>query len=285
MGLEAFEDLDGWERADDAAREEAVQALCASLGGDGSFEPAPAAGVYAVVVHRPTGLSFVAIPGGRFQMGLRESDLSALREAAPDTPATILAQLEKDAAGMRPVREVTVAPFLLGRSVLDAPTVERLTSGRLSGRFCHRMGWSAARELASSLGFRLVSEAEMEWTAREGGRQAFAFDAARQLSRLPAAREEVSSRFGLERIFDDAWCEDGYHPTYAGAPSTSEAWTSDAYRDPSWMNGAPCGVARGYGPPDELEGWSDVWSFLAALRGSYTRKKGYVRLARSLRAS
>ena len=112
---------------------------------------------------------------------------------------------------------------LVARSLLDRTQVKRLSQGRLDFDALPRRD---ARSLAHALGFRLPSEAELEWLARDGGSTRFTLDAATTVG---------PSRFGVEMLFHGQWAEDDWHSSYEGATGVSAPW----------LDGEPCGVCRG----------------------------------------
>ena len=102
--------------------------------------------------------------------------------------------------------------------------------------------------------FRLPSEAELEYSAREGGRLTFVNDGGRVWSK---GRQwpEVSG-WSLGGMSYAAWAVDEWHDDYVGAPATSTPWTA---------GGLP-GVYRGglMHPPETEE---ELLYGLAAYRG------------------
>ncbi|WP_437954915.1 hypothetical protein WME76_25550 [Sorangium sp. So ce119] len=254
-------------------RRSLCRSLAASLG-DGWSAGEPTEDLDALpLVHQPTGLAFVVVPGGAFEMGLTEEDVAELRACMGDAwNDDIAANLARDAASLGPVRRVQVSPFLVARSYLQAKEVERLSGGRFQGDYCYRLGWADARQLAASHGFRLASEAELEWLARDGGRSAFTLDAARRLEEIGGDSELLRSRFGVLDLFETQWAEDDYHPSYEGAPDTSAPWRS----------GAGTGVARGLSRPEYVEEPHQITGLLAALRTNETQREATLRFARDL---
>lgn len=273
MTKQALQDVTEFARLGIEERRGLGRSLAAALG-DGWSAEEPAADLDALpLVHQPTGLAFVVVPGGSFTMGLTDDGLAALRAAMGDAwDDDIAASLERDAARLRPVRRVHVKPFLVARGYLQAKEVERLSGGQFQGDYCYRLGWSDARRLAASHGFRLASEAELEWLARDGGRSAFTLDAARRLEEIGGDSELLRSRFGVLDPFETQWAEDDYHPSYEGAPDTSAPW----------MNGTGTGVARGLSRPEYVEEPHQITGLLAALRTNETQKEACIRFARDL---
>ncbi len=227
-------------------RRVATAELVARLGG--SFEaeePSPAEDALALL-HGPTNLRFVAIPGGRFDMGLTDADLAEAAEQVDWTSwnAQIAAGFAKLA---RPVHPVQVRPFLASRTLLlDVELNRKLSGGTIAGDSLSR---EQARALVRAAGLRLPSEAELEWLARDGGRCHFTLDV--------ATVEKPVSRFGVEQIFWGEWAEDDWHPGYDGAPSDGAPW----------YGGEAFGVYRHAGGPEQMQSRDELIFMLAGVRG------------------
>lgn len=243
-------DAGGLRAAGAEDRRSAAGELAGLLGSAWAAEEPSLAEDALPLLHLPTGLRFVAVPGGRFDMGLTEEDLEEAADHVDwtsQTASTVAAFLQH----ARPVHPVEVRPFLVSRGlVTDVDLVRRLSGGRLASDCFSR---DEARWLARSSGFRLPSEAEIEWLARDGGRCHFTLDIAR--------RKEQGSRFGIEQIFWGEWAEDDWHPTYDGAPDVSAAW----------YDGDACGVFRGSATPEEMQCPEELLFMLAAVRGQGDR--------------
>ena len=219
--------------------------------------------------HRVWRVRFLLVPGGEFEMGLRDSDVDEASELVDWTRA-VADTIEEAKRIARPVRLVRVAPFLCSVATLSVRRIKRVSEGtqaldQVSGR-------DVAPLFRHCPEFRLPSEAELEYLAREGGELAFTYDGARRY--VETERWPWYSAWGFRRLMLGEWCADSLHPNYEGAPSTSEAWAP----------GAVPGVFRGMLPsgPDEN---ADLILGLAALRGPMSRvplDSQCLRLARSL---
>jgi formylglycine-generating enzyme required for sulfatase activity len=222
--------------------------LVSHLGGDWATDDGAGDGIG--LWHLPTDLPFVAVPGGEFQMGITDADLAAVAtydSVEPDDPTLQLLM-----AYGRPVRTVRVLPFLVSRDLVALDASGTPSIRERFGPGYHRADAQAA---AARFGFRLPSEAEFEWIAREGGVEAFVYGAlkpldADQIAALRAERDEDPeydifdehqppyhpvNRFGVNGLFCRQWMADDWHPTFEGAPDTSEPW----------LDGDPQGVRRG----------------------------------------
>ncbi|MCB9830813.1 MAG: hypothetical protein H6806_13775 [Planctomycetes bacterium] len=237
--VEAFEDLDADARGALYAR------VAAALGSD--FRP-----MSDGVVHGPSTTTFAVIPGGTFVMGLTDDDIARASRSVPwDDDWAYSLSIEGQSAV--PPTEVCVAPFLLerGPGVGATPRAEAL-------------------ERAAGLGFRLPSEAELEWVIRDGGQEALHLGA----RSLGDGRFEFRpSRFALDGLFIAHWAQDDWFPSHAGAP-----------RDGSPRRGGdPRGVCRITFPLPAFCCDEDVTALFAALRSPGTDAMPAVgRLALSL---
>lgn len=251
-----------------AAKRKALAAeLAAHLGEGWSVEK----GDGVLLRHAPTDLVFVAVPGGTFAMGLTEADVAAIRRDLAKLPDLddAIARLRRSAL---PERSVEVAPFLASRAPLTWQEVERLSKKQQSGMYCYVLPRADARRLASKLGFRLCSEAELQWVARDAGKTTFVLDAVAKMGRVKGMSDRIPSRFGLQGLFCQQWAEDDYHEGIKGAPETSAPW----------MKGKPEGIATGWTLPEYVEEDHQKLGLAACLRGSKSQKKAQIRLALDL---
>lgn len=196
---------------------------------------------HAPILHQPTGLSFLIVPGGAFDMGLTDADVSAVKECL-GWDAEISEILADARSSVSPTRRVGVHAFLIARDPLSHADVERLSAGRHSGMYAYQLARAEALGLAAQHGLRLPSEAELEWLMREAGAASFAFDAVRRMKISGNDTETWVTRLGLRRPFGTCWCADDFHDSYEGAPDTAEPW----------LGGDPCGLARPSGAEPEL---------------------------------
>jgi hypothetical protein len=167
--VETFSRTTSEERADLATR------IAAALGADWR-----SAGVLrgkqqlATVLHVPTNLELVAIPGGSFVAGIRPDEVELMR-TVEYVENTALEWIDKLAEAAVP-REVTVKPFLCARAPASAACARVLgvdvgwVVGDDSDDAPIRLDDESAEALFEQFAMaRLPRRAEWEWVARQGG--------------------------------------------------------------------------------------------------------------------
>jgi len=243
--FEVLRDAERLFGASPSLRAQAASSVVEAL--EGAFEPLALERM--LLRHSSTGLPFVIVPGGTFSMGLTERDIAEVHSNF-EIASPLCEWLERAVRCASPTRTVEVAPFLCAAAPLATDDVARLTSTASEGdTFCHEQ----ARALVAELGFRLPSEAELEWLRRDGAARSFTLDVVAHPER--ALRGTLTSRFGVLGLLLQEWAADDWHDDYNGAPTTSEAW----------LGGDAAGVYRG-GPFLPVQSQSELLEFLAGLR-------------------
>jgi hypothetical protein len=178
-------------------------------------------------VHHRTGLNFVLVPGGSLTMGLIEGEAALIDLFLGRLAARPLADIR---AASTPPCEVQVAPFLCGERLLTKADVMRLAPA-FSPNPLGDLKRDAALDFAAQLGFRLPSDAELEWLARQGRQSPFVLDCALAAAEddeenvIIVPKAEPVGRFGIHDLFRTQWAADDWFPNHQGRPPTSVART------------------------------------------------------------
>ncbi len=145
-------------------------------------------------LHRTTQLAFRFVAGGWFEAGFGPRDRQALQGFGYPTTEQELGEI---AAGCSTRELRHVDPLLMTVSPLTSADYRRISNNRVDHDTPEQ---STALSLAEQAGFRLPSDAELEFVRRDGGEGSFF------VSFNPRAKaSEMTSRFGLANLHSPEW--------------------------------------------------------------------------------
>lgn len=254
-------DATQWSMASEAQQDKIVSTILARLNG---FELAYAKTYSSKnpirivsFLERRTGIIFNLIPGGTFAMGFSESEERELRAIEAQGFASGNASdvesvdgwIENATKTCRPVRQISVTPFLIARFPLQWSQAELCISpdedNSLYGEYLQGeqfanvdVAYLGEQELEKYLqvsGHMLPSEAQWEYVCRAGSQSLFFWG--NNLADMcvwaenfedAAANDAASNRFGLVNMgFHGDICADTWHDTYEGA-SVDSPWIDES---------------------------------------------------------
>lgn len=160
-------------------------------------------------LHVPTQLRFVDVPGGSFEMGLTAAERARIEKALPAEHHAAFAEV---AANCKP-RKATVKPFRVATTPISHEISKRLggTTDMMFGFACNPM--KTVEKWAKKFGFRLLTEAEWEYLARDGGERGWGADLEVLLARLSDPTKKApayTNRFGVEALHAGSYVDDGF---------------------------------------------------------------------------
>lgn len=231
--------VEAFRRTNDAARVRLTDQLAESLGDPYAplRERFGELGLVGVE-HAESGTRFVAIPGGTFQMGFSDADEAALdRFVHPGDPMRqdLVEAMRRHG---RPVHSVRVPAFLCAKEpVTHGQALRSIGHLRIPGAL--RLGYTGpdpgrvsltppeVEALRRACPLRLLSEAEFEYLARQGGSEHFPpgcetnwhneFDEWQ-------GEPDWAGLFGVLGLANGEWVADAWHDDYSGAPNDGSAW-------------------------------------------------------------
>ncbi len=185
--------------------------------------------------HKKTGIDFVLIPGGSFQMGSNDG----YRDE-------------------KPVHPVKVEWFLMSKYEVTQEqwkSIMKKNPSHFKGtkKPVEQVSWKEAKDFCLETGLRLPSEAEWEYACRAGTSSKYYWgdgaDGEYMIYNDNSSKStaDVGSKkpnaFGLYDMSGNVWewCEDVWHHDYSKAPEDGTPWTSKGssirvLRGGSWAN-------------------------------------------------
>ena len=233
-------------------------------------EPSPASKQAAPLPPSASPVTPAGQPAKQAAASIREPEMISLRGGS-------FAMGSNEDASEKPVRQVTVKPFAMGKFPVSVQEWNACAAAKACGFTATgkddapvtNISWNDAKQYVAWLAettrkpYRLPSEAEWEYAARGGTQTRYWWGDqfqqgmvnCRNCSDIPANDQPVKvgslkpNPFGL---FDmgggvDQWVEDCWHKTYQGAPADGSAWVenecpSRVIRSGSWRKDS--GYAR-----------------------------------------
>ena len=257
-------DLRAWDAATKASREAAARAVAQREGAFRlklplrSFTCGGRTHEVAVFEHPQTGLEFVLVPGGTFEMGSAESETGRDADEKP--------------------RTVTLSrPFLVCRTETTQAAYERVVGSNPSHKKgpdfpLENVSWDEARDFCEKAGLALPTEAQWEYACRAGTASAWCFGSSdAKLAEFgwcagisgnkthPAAQLEPNA-FGLYDVHGNVseWCADAlaeYAPGPVTDPPAAQGGPNRVHRGGGWNSSAArsrCAKRAGYKPVYQL---------------------------------
>lgn len=264
--------LDAFTQLSLQARKELARKVCRILGESWSPAAQQSDADVLLLTCAPFDTLFALVPGGTFEMGISAEDLAEAQDYVDWTNDAVKVAAAYASCAV-PVHAVSVAPFLCSVDPLEAESL-----AELSGMTFEEDGFEVpeVRQAIESLGFRLPTEAELEWLAREGGRYRSILNIGPNYEVAGESSEKAIHRFAMKGMVYSQWADDDWHPNYEGAPCNSKAW----------RGGDPIGVVRGGIYLEMIASTEGLLNSLAGRRrsGAELRDDGFLvmRLARDL---
>jgi formylglycine-generating enzyme required for sulfatase activity len=217
--------------------------------GKKSFVQAPAEKSLGLarVRHRKSGITFVAIPGGKFQMGLSPAEKKKLGTLASKLGEEARLHVQSMSGCAAPVHNVTLPPFLCSESPMTAKQVKRAGwKSSIETLPIHDVVLAENKDAAGIIervGGRLLTESEWEYIARAGEQRLWLSDATAPgefvTDFMAGTLLADAPAFGIHGLCWGTWVDDAWASSYRKAPKDGSAFEPHELPEVVRGGGAP----------------------------------------------
>ena len=229
----ALSTLSAWVKLNEAKRRQVAETLAQAVGAGFAFVDFVGENQLARFRDKKLKLDFVAIPGGKFAMGLSDAEkreLTRLTKKWGEEEARMFLRDLSEIA--RPAHDVTIAPFLCAATPVNSIQGKKLANGAEIAEAAHEIylyDAASAIKLMQQAKARFLTEAEWEYVARAGGVCAWLSgdaEPSEYAERVLSAdlADADGHPFGVCGMGWGTWVEDSWHRSYRGAPADGSAW-------------------------------------------------------------
>lgn len=221
-----------WSKLGASQKTKVAKSLAKSLGEGFTFVDLVSTHELMRFQHTALKLHFIAIPGGKYSIGLSDDEKKELTRLAKKHGIEEARYFARDISeSARPAHTVKLPPFLCAQAPITGAQAKKFTKPAelLGGN--HNIYWYGAKvalKLTEQSETRLLTEAEWEYVARAGGRRTWLNDEENPqeyASRILSAKLlEDDHPFGVCGLGWGTWVEDGWHVGYKNAPADGSAW-------------------------------------------------------------
>lgn len=221
-----------WSKLEVSQKSKVAKSFARSLGENFNFIDFVGSHQLARFHHTALKLHFIAIPGGKYSMGLNDDEKKELTRLAKKHGNEETKFFARDMAETaRPAHEVKLPPFLCAQAPVSGAQGKKFTKSAQSLEGNHNIYWYGAQtviKLTQQSDTRLLTEAEWEYVARADSARTWINgeeDPQDYANRILSAKLlEDNHPFGICGLGWGTWVEDGWHLGYKNAPTDGSAW-------------------------------------------------------------